>query len=192
MTSCILTCCTVCTCSLHQSGLRLCYVLCNSVSVYRASTCPMMYIALIALHFLQLNLSTSTAMWVMCRIHLEMGMEWRITNPDWLDTIWCVPFFPFPDWHPSSKDWGMPQSRGRVYFILVQKKLVSAATFHYVFHDLLKKAIMPAYKRAGPVSVRGMRQYVKQVLHDLGWSPTLPVPCQDCSYSKFIFIDSYC
>ena len=82
--------------------------------------------------------------------------------------------------HLSSKDFGLPQSRGRVYFILVKKSLVSAERFTNVFHDILKRAVLPTYKRAGVSSVFGARQYVKQILETGGWSPTLPIPSEDC------------
>lgn len=81
----------------------------------------------------------------------------------------------------------MPQSRGRVYFVLLQKSLVSAERFTNVFHDILKRAVLPAYKRGGVSSVFGARQYVKHILETGGWSPTLPIPSEDCTILLYFF-----
>ena len=80
----------------------------------------------------------------------------------------------------SSKDWGMAQSRGRVYMVLVQKQLASAHKLKYVFEHVLRGKILPAFQKGGRGTVSQARAYVERVLKGMEWSRTLPADSKDC------------
>lgn len=89
----------------------------------------------------------------------------------------------------SSRDWGLPQSRNRVYFVLVQSHLASEEKLNFVFKEVLQHRVLPAFQRFGKGTVPKARSYVEGVLDVLEWEPTLPSPSQDLPF--FVFFRSW-
>ena len=73
----------------------------------------------------------------------------------------------------------MPQTRGRVYFILVKEHLASKDKMNYVFRNVLERLVHPAFNTMGSCDVHNVRVYTRGVLKAMGWEPTLPKPSQD-------------
>ena len=73
----------------------------------------------------------------------------------------------------------MPQTRQRVYTVIVKKELVNVAFLEHIFHKVLPEKILPAFLELGKYSVGHIRKSVKRVLDDLCLMPSLPDPCKD-------------
>ena len=78
----------------------------------------------------------------------------------------------------SSAKWGLPQTRARVYFVLVRKDVADQATLDAVYHDVLPNVVLPAFM-AQKSDVKEIRKYVEGVCQTLDWSPTYPTASQD-------------
>ena len=81
----------------------------------------------------------------------------------------------------SSADWGMPQTRQRTYFILVQNHLASKQKINHVFEHLLRTKVLPAFSQLGKASVSQVRDYVRFVRDALETELTNPPASKDSS-----------
>ena len=78
----------------------------------------------------------------------------------------------------SSAQWGLPQTRKRVYFILVRADLASQQMLQVVFGNMLKNLILPDFAKS---TVKEARQYSRDVCSTLLWDPVVPPPAEDKS-----------
>jgi len=77
----------------------------------------------------------------------------------------------------QTSDWNIPQSRGRIYILLVRNNLASVEDlkmFHHLFDQFLPKNT-PERK----TTIKQVRDYVKSLLEAYGEEPVLPQPAQD-------------
>lgn len=82
-----------------------------------------------------------------------------------------------------TSDWNIPQSRGRIYILLVRNNLASVEDlkmFHHLFDQFLPKNT-PERK----TTVKQVRDYVKSLLEAYGEEPVLPQPAQDWVPNNF-------
>lgn len=87
--------------------------------------------------------------------------------------VWC---------ELSSRDWGLPQSRSRAYFILAKKELASQEKLEYVFHIWLQERFLPALKARGRSTVAEVRNYVRNVANALEWELTCPAASKESKH----------
>ena len=82
-------------------------------------------------------------------------------------------------WQLSSKDFGMAQSRSRVYIVMVQDHLASKEKLVRVFDSILKGRVLPAFQRDGRGTVSQAREFVENFLTTMEWVPTMPTESKD-------------
>lgn len=87
-----------------------------------------------------------------------------------------IPIPPMPSLAPSSANFGLPQTRARVYFVLVRADVATQERVELVFGTFLQK-LLEAFPARGRVST--VRDYVAEVCASMGWVKTMPPFSQD-------------
>ena len=94
------------------------------------------------------------------------------------------PGFFIEDWFPclvpelSSRDWNVPQSRSRIYLLIVRAHVATSGDLEN-FKDIFLRSVPAKTQAPSFTSVSKVRDYVAGVLKALDLKPTLPPKSED-------------